>query len=320
MGQAVQKAAEAARLRVLLFAATALGVPLECVEFQDGLVIATPPDGSGEPERVPLAPLVMGFYGGTGYEFTGEGSSRQPARAGRRWILRVCPGSTGWGAAEVSVDADTGVVTVHRLVVSGDAGTVLHEGACRGQDEGAAIMGLGGALFETMRFDGAVLANGRLVDYRVPAIERSARRIRLDHAGTGARPRSVRLERARRGGHASGRVGHRQCDRGCDRGEGHLDAIDRRNGACRTRRCPGATMSAASGAGWAITHVRHIALNCSAFDECLDYYAGPWGLERLSDSDEQQAVLRATGPEHHVLELHRSDSNSIDHLSLRARR
>lgn len=75
-------------------------------------------------------------------------------------------------------------------------------------------------------------------------------------------------------------------------------------------------MSAASGAGWAITHVRHIALNCGAFDECLDYYAGPWGLERLSDSDDRTAVLRATGPEHHVLELHRSDSNSIDHLSL----
>lgn len=75
-------------------------------------------------------------------------------------------------------------------------------------------------------------------------------------------------------------------------------------------------MSSASGAGWAVTHVRHIALDCCAFDECLDYYAGPWGLERLSDSDEQQAVLRATGPEHHVLELYRSDSNRIDHLSL----
>ena len=75
-------------------------------------------------------------------------------------------------------------------------------------------------------------------------------------------------------------------------------------------------MSAAAGAGWSITHVRHIALNCGAFDECLDYYAGPWGLERLSDSDDHTAMLRATGPEHHVLELHRSDSNSIDHLSL----
>lgn len=168
MGQAVQKAAEAARLRVLLFAATALGVPLECVEFQDGLVIATPPDGSGEPERVPLAPLVMGFYGGTGYEFTGEGFFKAPGESRAPLESPCVSWEYGWGAAEVSVDAETGVVTVHRLVVSGDAGTVLHEGACRGQDEGAAIMGLGGALFETMRFDGAVLANGRLVDYRMP--------------------------------------------------------------------------------------------------------------------------------------------------------
>ena len=75
-------------------------------------------------------------------------------------------------------------------------------------------------------------------------------------------------------------------------------------------------MSATSGASWAITHVRHIALNCSAFDECLDYYAGPWGLQRLGDSDHQQAVLRATGPEHHVLELHRADRNGIDHIAL----
>lgn len=168
MGQAVQKAAEAARLRVLLFAATALGVPLERVEFQDGLVIAAPPDGSGEPERVPLAPLVMGFYGGTGYEFTGEGFFKAPGESRAPLESPCVSWEYGWGAAEVSVDTETGVVAVHRLVVSGDAGTVLHEGACRGQDEGAAIMGLGGALFETMRFDGPVLANGRLVDYRVP--------------------------------------------------------------------------------------------------------------------------------------------------------
>ena len=75
-------------------------------------------------------------------------------------------------------------------------------------------------------------------------------------------------------------------------------------------------MSAAAQAGWAITHVRHIALRCSAFDECLDYYAGPWGLERLGDSDDHTAVLRASGVEHHVLELQRSGKNGIDHLSL----
>ena len=168
MGQAVQKAAEAARLRLLLFSATALGVPLERVEFRDGLVLVVPPDGIGEPEGRPLGPLVMGTYGGTGYEFTGEGFFKAHSDSHAPLESPCVSWEYGWGAAEVSVDSDTGVVTVHRLIVSGDAGTVLHEGACRGQDEGAAIMGLGGALFETMRFDGGMLANGRLVDYRMP--------------------------------------------------------------------------------------------------------------------------------------------------------
>ena len=66
---------------------------------------------------------------------------------------------------------------------------------------------------------------------------------------------------------------------------------------------------------WAITHLRHIAVHCSAFDECVDYYTGPWGLRGLGDSDDQTAVLRATGAEHHALELHRGDRNGIDHIS-----
>ncbi|WP_428120181.1 xanthine dehydrogenase family protein molybdopterin-binding subunit [Candidatus Poriferisodalis sp.] len=168
MGQAVQKAAEAARLRILQFSATALEVPVERTDFTDGMVLVSPQDGAGEPDRRPLAPLVMSTYGGTGYEFTGEGFFKAPSDSRAPLESPCVSWEYGWGAAEVSVDADTGVVTVHRLVVSGDAGTVLHDGACRGQDEGAAIMGLGGALFETMRFDGPVLANGRLVDYRVP--------------------------------------------------------------------------------------------------------------------------------------------------------
>ena len=67
---------------------------------------------------------------------------------------------------------------------------------------------------------------------------------------------------------------------------------------------------------WAISHLRHVSLRCTAFDESVDYYAGPWGLQRLTDSDDGTAVLRATGPEHHVLELHRADRNGIDHISL----
>lgn len=71
-----------------------------------------------------------------------------------------------------------------------------------------------------------------------------------------------------------------------------------------------------SSAAWQVTHLRHISLHCRAFNESVGYYAGPWGLQRLPDSDDQSAVLRAAGPEHHVLELHRADRNGIDHLSL----
>ena len=67
---------------------------------------------------------------------------------------------------------------------------------------------------------------------------------------------------------------------------------------------------------WAVSHLRHIALRCTAFDECVDFYAGPWGLHRLAGSDADTTVLRATGTEHHVLELHRADANGIDHISL----
>ena len=69
-------------------------------------------------------------------------------------------------------------------------------------------------------------------------------------------------------------------------------------------------------AEWAVTHLRHISLRCAAFDESVDYYAGPWGLQQLTDSDDRAAVLRATGPEHHVLELHRADRNGVDHIGL----
>jgi CO/xanthine dehydrogenase Mo-binding subunit len=39
---------------------------------------------------------------------------------------------------------------------------------CRGQDEGAAVMGLGQALFEGMQYEGPVLANLAAAKYRVP--------------------------------------------------------------------------------------------------------------------------------------------------------
>ena len=66
------------------------------------------------------------------------------------------------------MDPETGKVIILKLVVSGDAGKAIHPLVCQGQDEGGAMMGLGQALFETMRYDGVKLVNGEPLTYRVP--------------------------------------------------------------------------------------------------------------------------------------------------------
>jgi catechol 2,3-dioxygenase-like lactoylglutathione lyase family enzyme len=62
--------------------------------------------------------------------------------------------------------------------------------------------------------------------------------------------------------------------------------------------------------------LRHVALRTTAYEESLRFYTQEWGLERVDNGEDQgQAYLRGTGPEHHVLALHRSDYNGIDHIS-----
>ena len=58
-----------------------------------------------------------------------------------------------------------------QLVVSGDAGKVINKIGCRGQDEGAAVLGLAQALFEEMRYDNGELLNAEALRYRVPLAE-----------------------------------------------------------------------------------------------------------------------------------------------------
>jgi CO/xanthine dehydrogenase Mo-binding subunit len=73
-----------------------------------------------------------------------------------------------WSAAEVSVDRETGQVTVHRLMVVADAGRALDKAACVGQIEGAAAQALGQALFEELRYRGDAPENATPLAYRAP--------------------------------------------------------------------------------------------------------------------------------------------------------
>ncbi|MGY9072716.1 MAG: xanthine dehydrogenase family protein molybdopterin-binding subunit [Acidimicrobiales bacterium] len=168
MGQAVEQATRSVRAKVLEFAAGVLQVPVHELDLDNWTIVAPAAEEGAQERRLPVNFMIMGHYGGTGYEFTGEGFFKAENDHRAPLETQCVSWEYGWGAAEVSVDTDTGEVTVHHLVVSGDAGYALDPDVCRGQDEGAAIMGLGGALFETMRYDGPQLANGNLVAYRVP--------------------------------------------------------------------------------------------------------------------------------------------------------
>jgi nicotinate dehydrogenase subunit B len=57
---------------------------------------------------------------------------------------------------------------VERIVLAMDCGAVLNPDNLRNQGEGGLIMGLGGALFEQLRFDARGLVNARMSRYRVP--------------------------------------------------------------------------------------------------------------------------------------------------------
>jgi len=72
-------------------------------------------------------------------------------------------------AVEVEVDRATGDIVVARHVTVSDVGTALNPSQVRGQDEGAAIMGLGHTLMEHYILDdGGRIRNLGAIDYRIP--------------------------------------------------------------------------------------------------------------------------------------------------------
>jgi isoquinoline 1-oxidoreductase len=74
-------------------------------------------------------------------------------------------------AVELSVDPDTGAVRLRRIVAAFECGAILNPLLLQNQVEGATVMGIGGALFEEIRFDHGRILNPHLSGYRVPRFE-----------------------------------------------------------------------------------------------------------------------------------------------------
>ncbi len=115
----------------------------------------------------PLEPMIRAYYGGIGWEFIGRGAFKEPYDETAPLRSRTMAWMPCWSAAEVEVDRETGVVTLHQLVVGGEAGRAIDRQACHGQIEGAAIQALSQALFEELRYEGEQPANAWPRAYRV---------------------------------------------------------------------------------------------------------------------------------------------------------
>lgn len=70
--------------------------------------------------------------------------------------------------AEVSVDPETGQLTVHRIVAAHDCGRALNPLTVEGQVEGSVYMGFGQAVQEEMIWRNGRLMNPSLLEYRIP--------------------------------------------------------------------------------------------------------------------------------------------------------
>lgn len=69
---------------------------------------------------------------------------------------------------ELAVDRPGGRIKVIRAVSAFECGAVLNPDHLKNQIEGAMVMGLGGALFEAIEFEGGKILNPRFSIYRVP--------------------------------------------------------------------------------------------------------------------------------------------------------
>lgn len=170
MGNAVRRAAHEVRRQLLAAGAERLEVHPDDLDLADGAVVVR-----GVPDRrLTIPEIFLARFGSRGTTMVGEAvfqthaapadhETGQSERTTEHWF----PSAAG---AVVEVDRATGRVRVLKLVVAADVGRAINPRHCRQQIAGAALMGLGHALFERMVFDHGQLVNGTLVDYPVPSI------------------------------------------------------------------------------------------------------------------------------------------------------
>ena len=159
MGHAVQEAARDLKKQLIKIAADAFHVPPRQIQLQDGALVC------GEARLTFKEALEQRFGKGSGGELIGHGETGPDITDNQLPVFW----EVGMGMVELDIDEETGQVRIKRLVSVADVGKAIHPEGCIGQEEGAAMMGIGHTLFEQMIYDAnGQLLNPSLVDYRVP--------------------------------------------------------------------------------------------------------------------------------------------------------
>jgi aerobic carbon-monoxide dehydrogenase large subunit len=161
-GNATRAAALKVRAKALTLAAELLQTPADELEIADGVVVRRDQAGGAS---ITLAEIARHMAPDSAT--LGE---RDPGLTAEGWFRSdrmTYPYGVQIGV--VSVDADTGQVTVERFLLAYDIGRSINPMLVRGQLVGGFAQGLGGALYEEFRYDRhGQPQNATLLDYALP--------------------------------------------------------------------------------------------------------------------------------------------------------
>jgi 4-hydroxybenzoyl-CoA reductase subunit alpha len=108
---------------------------------------------------------------------TGNYSTIPESHGGKKYRGSAIGGTMGYSysaqVVEVTVDEETGVVTVDKVWVAHDCGKALNRLSVEGQVQGSVWMGMGQAMSEEVGYHEGLMVTGNMLDYRVPTIQDS---------------------------------------------------------------------------------------------------------------------------------------------------
>ncbi|MDP3768809.1 MAG: molybdopterin-dependent oxidoreductase, partial [Dehalococcoidia bacterium] len=163
VGRAVLEAAEDVVGQLLQIAAAHLGVAASTLAVDDAAIV------SGQ-RRLAYPELLDYHFGMRGGELIGRGVVA-PGRTAAPLGGSTPFWEVAMGAAEISLDEETGAISVEAYASVADVGRCINPQQCEAQDEGAVMQGLGHTLLEEMVYEGGQLLNADLAGYRVPRAE-----------------------------------------------------------------------------------------------------------------------------------------------------